>query len=195
MQIHNFFFKCDMDPPYNVHLTQNSVQSSGFLHQKTDVVTTKGDAVNSLYINILWSLPFFLPLIHAVYALFCPPLSPSLFTSPFLLSPVSYLFIVSHLRSLSVHLSSCPSSPVFHVPLCPYTGMWWFSGSATDFRGPGFVSGIHNLPGLLQDIFCNTVKSQGKGGDLHLRPKKYNNLATGQWTVKENNDLNVSQNI
>ena len=64
-----------MDPPYNVHLTQNSVQckpntqivhrsanrgsgvvfliASGFLQQKTDVVTTKGDAVNSLYINIL----------------------------------------------------------------------------------------------------------------------------------------------
>ena len=59
-----------MDPPYNVHLTQNCVQSkphtkivhhstnrgsgivfliaSGFLQQYTDVVTTKGAAVNSL---------------------------------------------------------------------------------------------------------------------------------------------------
>ena len=26
MQIHNYFKKCEMDPPYNVHLTQNSVQ-------------------------------------------------------------------------------------------------------------------------------------------------------------------------
>ena len=74
MQIH-FFFKCEMDPPYNVHLTQNSVQCKphtkivhhsanrgsgvvfliafGFLQQKTDEVTTKGVAVNSLYINIL----------------------------------------------------------------------------------------------------------------------------------------------
>ena len=26
MQIHNFYKKCAMDPPYNVHLTQNSVQ-------------------------------------------------------------------------------------------------------------------------------------------------------------------------
>ena len=63
-----------MDPPYNVHLTQNSVQckpntkivhhsanrgsgvffliASGFLQQKTDVVMTKGAAVNSLSINI-----------------------------------------------------------------------------------------------------------------------------------------------
>ena len=79
MQIHNFFKKCEMDPPYNVHLTQNSVQckpntkivhhsanrgsgvvfliASGFLQQKTDVVTTKGAAVNSLYINILWWCP------------------------------------------------------------------------------------------------------------------------------------------
>ena len=24
MQLHNFFKKCEMDPPYNVHLTQNS---------------------------------------------------------------------------------------------------------------------------------------------------------------------------
>ena len=63
-----------MDPPYNVHLTQNSVQTkivhhsanrgsgvifliaSGFLQQKTDVVMTKGAAVNSLSINILWSM-------------------------------------------------------------------------------------------------------------------------------------------
>ena len=28
--------------------------ASGFLQQKTDVVTMKGAAVNSLYINILW---------------------------------------------------------------------------------------------------------------------------------------------
>ena len=83
-----------MDPPYNVHLTQNSVQckphtkivhhsanrgsgvvfliASDFLQQKEDVVTTKGAAVNSLYINILWSLPFFLPLIHAVYYVAIP---------------------------------------------------------------------------------------------------------------------------
>ena len=76
MQIHNFFLKCEMDPPYNVHLTQNSVQckpntkivhhsanrgsgvvfliASGFLQQKTDVVMTKGATVNSLSINILW---------------------------------------------------------------------------------------------------------------------------------------------
>ena len=60
MQTHNFFKKCEMDPLYNVHLTQNSVQckphkklvhhsanrgsgavfliASGFLQQKTDVV-------------------------------------------------------------------------------------------------------------------------------------------------------------
>ena len=65
-----------MDPPYNVHHTQNSVQckpytkivhhsanrgsvvvfliASGFLQKKTDVVMKKGAAVNSLYINILW---------------------------------------------------------------------------------------------------------------------------------------------
>ena len=64
MQIHNFLKKGEMDPPYNVHLTQNSMQckhhtkivhysanrgsgvvflkASGFLQQKTDVVTTKG---------------------------------------------------------------------------------------------------------------------------------------------------------
>ena len=76
MQIHNFLKKCEMDPPYNVHLTQNSVQckphtkivhhsanrgsgvvfliASSFLQQKTDVVTPKGAAVNSLYLNILW---------------------------------------------------------------------------------------------------------------------------------------------
>ena len=64
-----------MDPPYNVHLTQNSVQckpqtkivhysanrgsgvvfliASGFLQQKTDVVMTKVATVNSLSINIL----------------------------------------------------------------------------------------------------------------------------------------------
>ena len=77
MQIHNFFLTCEMDPPYKkVHLVQNSVQckpqtkivhhsanrgsgvffliASGFLQQKTDEVTTKGAAVNSLYINILW---------------------------------------------------------------------------------------------------------------------------------------------
>ena len=70
MQIHNCFKKCELDPPYTVHLTQNSVQckphtkkvhhsanrgsgvvfliASGFLQQKTDVVTTKGAAVNSL---------------------------------------------------------------------------------------------------------------------------------------------------
>ena len=75
MQINNFFNKCEMDPPYNVHLTQNSEQckphtkivhhsanrgsgvvfliASGFLQQKTDVVTMLGAAVNSLYINIL----------------------------------------------------------------------------------------------------------------------------------------------
>ena len=67
-----------MDPPYNVHLTQNSVQckpntkivhhsanrgsgvvfliASGFLQQKTDVVMTKGATVNSLSINT-YSLP------------------------------------------------------------------------------------------------------------------------------------------
>ena len=66
-----------MDPPYNVHLIQNSVQckpntkivhhsanrgsgvvfliASGFLQQKTDVVMTKGATVNSLSINILCS--------------------------------------------------------------------------------------------------------------------------------------------
>ena len=72
MQIHNFFLKCEMDPPYKVHLTQCKPHTkivhhsanrgscvvfliaSGFLQQKTDVVTTKGAAVNSLYINILW---------------------------------------------------------------------------------------------------------------------------------------------
>ncbi len=68
-----------MDPPYNVHLTQNSVQckpntkivhhsanrgsgvvfliASGFLQQKTDVVMTKGATVNSLSINILCTRP------------------------------------------------------------------------------------------------------------------------------------------
>ena len=79
VQIHNFLKKCEMDPPYNVHLTQNSVQckpntkivhhsanrgsgvvfllASGFLQQKTDVVMTKEAAVNSFPINILCIQP------------------------------------------------------------------------------------------------------------------------------------------
>ena len=80
MQIHNFLKSVKWTQPigYNVHLKQNSAQckpqtkiihhsanrgsgvvfliASSFLQQKTDVVTTKGAAVNSLYINILCSI-------------------------------------------------------------------------------------------------------------------------------------------
>ena len=50
--------------------------------------------------------------------------------------------------------------------------MWWLIGSVPDFwgRGPGFESGSYlNDPDAMQD---HCVKSQGRGGNLHLRPKK-----------------------
>ena len=52
--------------------------------------------------------------------------------------------------------------------------MWWLIGSAPDFcgGGPGFESGIsHNDPWGAAGSLSNTVKTQGRGWNLHLRPK------------------------
>ena len=62
--------------------------------------------------------------------------------------------------------------------MCWVSEMWWLIGSAPDFggRSPWFESGISLIdPGALQGhcVIERYCKSQGRGGNLHLRPKKY----------------------
>ena len=46
--------------------------------------------------------------------------------------------------------------------------------SEAERRGPGIS---HNDPGASAGSLCNTVKkTQGRGGNLYMRPKKYTTL-------------------
>ena len=53
---------------------------------------------------------------------------------------------------------------------CSFFKMWWFIGGAPAFPGsnPASPTMILGAAGSL----CNTVKSQGRGGNLHLKKNK-----------------------
>ena len=58
--------------------------------------------------------------------------------------------------------------------------MWWLIGSAPDFLGRAEVPGSNpESPTMIlgaAGTLCNTVNSRGRGGYLHLRPKKYTKI-------------------